>query len=62
MKLTEASFTLVTIALGPDSSSLRVASSAEPEQHGINDNGIRLNRVSFYENLCQPTQRSIELD
>jgi hypothetical protein len=49
MRLTEASFMLVATVLGPDSSSLRVASSAEPEQHGRNDNGIRLYRVSFYE-------------
>jgi hypothetical protein len=37
--LTEASFIPVLEVLGPDSSSLRVASSAE--QHGKNDKGIR---------------------
>ena len=49
---------LALVVVGPDSSSLRVASSAEPEQHGKNDNGIGLCQVR----LCQSTQTYIEFD
>ena len=47
---------LALVVVGPDSSSLRVASSAE--QHGKSDNGIVLYQVR----LCQSTQTYIEFD